>query len=391
MKTQLFKLLFLINIGFFNIANAQSIGDVFEQTGTIGDITRENGEQLSAELNAPIVSMDTVETKNGRLKIQFVDDTQVSMTEHTVVEINEYVYDPNPSNSKMALNFAQGTARFATGRLGLVPKENIQIETPTASIGIRGTDFTMSVDELGRSLVILLPDEDCDDAQRLEEGCAPSGSITVTNNGGVQILDQAFQAVMVSTAETPPTRPVVIQDLDLNMIDNMFIVSQPGEVQQAVAEQEEESQGVDLLAFNDLDVDFLDENLLPDDDFEEYDELGRDFLNVDYLVNLLDVIDNSLDMDPIKTNKLNRTQAQDSNIKGTLNPGFDPVTQYNTIIEEGSDSILFLRIVDGQGKISLRIPAGANAKIETEVEPTKSIICVNDCSSINIYIRQNNG
>lgn len=391
MKTQLYKLLLLININFISIANAQSIGDVFEQTGTVGDITRETGEQLSADLNAPIVSMDTVETKNGRLKIQFVDDTQVSMTEHTVVEINEYVYDPNPSKSKMALNFAQGTARFATGKLGLVPRENIAIQTPTAAIGIRGTDFTMSVDELGRSLVILLPDEDCNDTVRLEEGCAPSGSISVTNQGGTQILDQAYQAVMVSTAETPPTRPVVIQDLDLNMIDNMFIVSQPGEVKKAVEEQEAENQGVDLLAFNDLDVDFLDENLLPDDDFE-YDELNIDVLNVDYLVNLLDVIDTSLDMDPVNTNKLSAaTTAEDSNIKGTLNPGFDPVTLYNTIIEDGAGQVIFLRIVDGQGKISLKIPAGANAKIETEVEPTKSIICLNDCSNINIYIRQNNG
>ena len=390
MKTQLFKLLFLINIGFISIANAQSIGDVFEQSGTIGGITRENGEKLSAELNAPIVSMDTVETQNGRLKIQFVDDTQVSMTEHTIVEINEYVYDPNPSNSKMALNFAQGTARFATGRLGLVPKENIAIQTPTAAIGIRGTDFTMSVDELGRSLVILLPDEDCDDAVRLEEGCAPSGSITVTNNGGVQILDQAFQAVMVSTTETPPTTPVIIQNLDLNMIDNMFIVSQPSEVKKAVDEQEAETQGVDLLAFNDLDVDFLDENLLPDDDFEEYDELNMDYLNVDFLVNFLDILDTSIDMDPVGSEQLAKNEGP-QNIKGTANPGFDEVTLFTTTIEEGAGKILFLRMVDGQGRISIRVPLGSNAKIQTDVDPTPSIICVNDCSSINIYIRQTQG
>jgi len=303
-KTQLYKLLLLISVlGIQNIAGAQ-IGDVFEQSGTPGEIQRQNGEQLIANLNTGIVSMDTVETENGRLKIQFVDDTQVSMTEHTVVEINEYVYDPDPSKSKMALNFAQGTARFATGRLGLVPKENIQIDTPTASIGIRGTDFTMTVDELGRSLVILLPDADCDDAKKLEEGCLPSGSITVTNQGGTQILDQAYQAVMVSTAETPPTQPVTIQNLDLTMIDNMFIVNPPGEVQQAVAEQEEENQPVDLLAFNDLDIDFLEENLLEDNlEDLQFSELDIDYLGVDLLANFLDVIDTSLDMDPVGQDK----------------------------------------------------------------------------------------
>ena len=390
MKTQLFKLLFLINLGFINIANAQSIGDVFEQTGTVGDITRENGEQLSADLDAPIVSMDTVETKNGRLKIQFVDDTQVSMTEHTVVEINEYVYDPNPDKSKMALNFAQGTARFATGRLGLVPRENIAIQTPTASIGIRGTDFTMTVDELGRSLVILLPDEDCNDKVKLEEGCAPSGSISVTNQGGTVILDEAYQAVMISTMETPPTTPITIENLDLNMIDNMFIVQPPKEIEQAVEDQQAENATTDYLDFADLDIDFLEENLL-EENFEdlEFTELDIDYLGVDLLANFLDIIDTSLDMDPVGESDITKKDGPDK-ITGTLNPGYDPVTMYNTIIEDGR-GILFLRVVDGQGKISLRIPAGSNARIETQAEGPPSIICVNDCSSINIYIRQTSG
>ena len=385
---QLYKLLLLTSIaGLGNIAFAQGIGDVFEQSGDIGEIIRETGEKLSADLSAEIVSMDTVETENGRLKIQFLDDTQVSMTEHTVVEINEYVYDPNPSNSRMALNFAQGTARFATGKLGLVPRENIAIQTPTASIGIRGTDFTMTVDELGRSLVILLPDEDCTDKVKLEEGCLPSGSISVTNQGGTQILDEAYQAVMVSTAETPPTTPVTIQNLDLNMIDNMFIVQPPKEVEKAVEEQETENGTTDYLDFADLDIDFLEENLL-EENFEdlEFTELDIDYLGVDLLANFLDVIDTSLDMDPVGE------QATDvggpDKITGTLNPGYDPVTMYNTIIQDG---ILFLRVVDGQGKISLRIPAGANARIETETEGPSSIICVNDCSNINIYIRQKTG
>jgi hypothetical protein len=385
---QLYKLLLLISaLGIQNIAGAQ-IGDVFEQTGSPGEIQRENGEQLIANLNAPIVSMDTVQTENGRLKIKFVDDTQVSMTEHTVVEINEYVYDPNPSNSKMALNFAQGTARFATGKLGLVPRENIAIQTPTASIGIRGTDFTMTVDELGRSLVILLPDEDCDDKVKLEEGCKPSGSISVTNNGGEVILTDAYQAVMVSTFETSPTQPVTIQNLDLNMIDNMFIVSPPAKIQEEVERETETRGGIDYLAFDGLDQDFLEQDLL-EDNFEnlEFTELDIDYLNINFLADLLDVLDTSLDMDPIA--KDNLRQGPDK-ITGTINPGFDEKTLYNTILED-SEGIVFLRIIDGQGKISLRIPAGSNARIETEAEPTKSIICVNDCSEINIYIRQGNG
>ena len=388
---QQFKLLLLINaLWIGNIVYAQSIGDVFEQSGTPGEIVRNSGEQITAELNAPIVSMDKVETENGRLKIQFIDDTQVSLTEHTVVEINEYVYDPNPSKSKMALNFASGTARFATGRLGLVAKENIAIQTPTASIGIRGTDFTMSVDELGRSLVILLPDENCTDSVELEEGCAPSGSITVTNQGGTVLLEEAFQAVMVSTFETAPTTPVTLVNIDLNTIDNMFIVQPPAQIEQAMEEQADKQEGIDFLEFNDLDIDFLEQDLLADSSEDlEFSELDVDRLDINFLGDLLSALDTSIDMDPLNSDKLAVRTGPDK-ITGTANPGYDSTTLYNTIIEDGQ-GILFLRIVDGKGKISLTIPAGSNARIQTDAEPQQSVICVNDCSDINIFIKQGNG
>ena len=160
-KTNLALLLLVATTYSTNAAS--NIGGIFEQSGKPGSIERTSGVTLTADIDTQIQSYDNVETENGRLKIQFVDKTQISLTEHTQIEITEYVYDPNPSKSKMAMNFVSGTARFATGGLGLVPRENIAIQTPTASIGIRGTDFTTTVDELGRSLVILLPDANCDD------------------------------------------------------------------------------------------------------------------------------------------------------------------------------------------------------------------------------------
>lgn len=371
-------------------AAGTSIGGIFEQKGTPGSIQRTSGETLVAELDSNIESMDNVETTNGRLKIGFIDDTQVSLTEHTFIEINEYVFDPDPSKSRMALNFASGTARFATGKLGLVARENIQIQTPTASIGIRGTDFTTTVDELGRSLVILLPNEDCTDKVKLEQGCSPSGSISVTNAGGEVLLTEAYQAVMVSTFEQAPTRPVVIENLNLDMIDNMFIVSQPDEVEEAVQEQEQERAGVDYLAFNDLDVDFLEENLLEDNiENLEFTELDIDFLNVDLLQDLLEVLDLEDDTIQLQEQGTMTAKGGQDNIRGTINPGYDPTTLYNTILDN-SGIIWFYRVAD-TGIISIKIPVGSNAKIDTESNQTPSSICVNECSGINIFIRQTQG
>ena len=127
--------------------------------------------------------------------IEFLDKAELQLKEHSLVLIDEIYYDPNPNLSKMSLKMAMGTARFASGRLGLVNKANINIETPTATIAVRGTDFTTTIDELGRSLVILLPDD---------KGL-PSGIIEVSNGAGTVVLDESYAETIVANADTQPT------------------------------------------------------------------------------------------------------------------------------------------------------------------------------------------
>ena len=124
------------------------IGDIAELSGN-AQIVRD--QPYSAELDFAIQSNDQAITSNGRLGIKFLDDSVVRLTEHSQLVIDEYIYDPDPSKSKMSLNFALGTARFITGNLQRIDKQNIKLSTPTANIAIRGTDFTATVDELGRS------------------------------------------------------------------------------------------------------------------------------------------------------------------------------------------------------------------------------------------------
>ena len=363
---------------------ADSIGGVVEQSGATGNIVRLSGEELMATLEAEIVSYDEVETQDGRLKIEFLDKTQVSLTEYTYMEIDEYVFDPDPNKSKMALNFVQGTARFATGSLGLVAKENITIQTPTASIGIRGTDFTTTVDELGRSLVILLPDEDCSDVVKLEEGCKPSGSITVTNNGGTVTLDQAFQAVMVSTLETSPTQPVVLLNLDLNQIDNMFIVSEPAEITVAKDEQLQELKGDGgLLDFDGLDANAIEQDVLADTTEDlEYTELDIDFLNVDFLKDLLDIVETQVD-----------ALAETGGDSGTGSNkligaifGLNPDSQFN-IIPDYEGKVFFIR--QASNNINIKLARGSQAELNIrDSDLGETIVCLSSCENNIITITQ---
>ena len=230
-------------IGSLAIA-AEPIGEIVEQKGYAG-LQRDGSETILSASELPDVLMyDTAQTVNGRMKIQFKGTEELDLTEHTKVWIDEVYYDPDPSKSKMAIRMAQGTARFASGFGGKIKKANINITTPTAQITVNGTDFTTSIDEIGRSLVILLPDK----------WGAPSGSILVSNAGGEVLLDEAYQATMVSTYDSSPTKPVVVNGITPSLIDNLFIVSPPDEVNEQVAEEQRSNEND---SNNVLDVDFL--------------------------------------------------------------------------------------------------------------------------------------
>ena len=295
-------------------ANAIEIGAISELRGN-GEVVRQGStDKLLAEMALDIFSYDDVRTGNGRIAIEFLDSSVVRLTEHSKIVIDDFVYDPDPNKSKLALNMASGTARFITGRLAGIKKENIFIKTPSATIGIRGTDFTTTVDELGRSLVILLPDA---------MGNA-SGEISVTTWSGTEILDTPFQATMVSTFESQPTKAVVLGNLTLALIDNMLIVNKPPQIVEAEAEQRGEST-------SDLDKDFFEDAPDLDKDFlEEEEEITRldiDLLSFDFLVDLLAMMDTGS-----KKKKEAGGELQGIELSGII-PGFDPELQTYTFVE----------------------------------------------------------
>ena len=256
-------------------AQAVDIGDISELNGS-AQIIRD--KPYNANLEFAIQSNDEAITSNGRMAIKFLDDSTVKLTEHSQLLIDEYIYDPDPSKSKMALTFGLGTARFITGNLNRIDKQNIKLKTPTANIAIRGTDFTATVDELGRSLIILLPD-----ALGLS-----SGEIEVVTAMGTVLLNKPFQATTVNVFESKPSEPVIL-DLTLDIIDNMLIVTPPKKELSFTEEVAQDSQQ-NILDFNDLDIDYLDEDFFGKDELE-FTELDINYLDTNYLEDLLNVLD----------------------------------------------------------------------------------------------------
>ena len=282
-----------LGVSLLQISFALLIFLTFQAEAAVGTITSQqqdpatierNKNKLEGKKGAGLEMQDLVKTGEGRLGITFVDDTKVQMTENSKLTIDEFVYDPNQKDAgKLAINVASGTARYASGQIAKNDPTKVKIKTPTATVSVRGTDFTATVDELGGSTIILLPS--CPVGYKKLDECV-TGIIDVETAGGIVTLTEAFSATVVHFAEKAPTPPVKL-DLTDNQISNILILSKPKELRE---EDHREKQIKSILDVNQLDVDNLTNELEEQEKKLYTDALADNLLDRDFLRNILDVI-----------------------------------------------------------------------------------------------------
>ena len=253
-------LIILISLGIISSPALGSIGKIATQAGPDSSIER-NKETIIGKVNTTVESNDTVTTRKGTTTfINFNDNTKVKITENSRLVIDDFVYDPNRSDAgKLAMKVSMGTVRYASGQIAKVNPQRISIKTPSASIAVRGTDFHMTVDEMGKSLVVLVPScrDENEGLSRTEDillNCQ-TGSIVVENNAGTIELNQPFQATYIENFDKLPLPPVMLNltitdprvSFD-SQVNNNLIISQPEVIKEQVAqsakeqEQEEEQE-----------------------------------------------------------------------------------------------------------------------------------------------------
>lgn len=208
------KLWFWLVLLLFSNSVTAEIGTVTELSGLV--TAKRGKESVTLVQGSKILENDKIETKNGRLKIVFADKTTVSVSEHSNLIIDEFVYDPKSQNkNKMNIRAAQGTVRYASGAIAAANPKSVNINTPTAAIAVRGTDFIMAVNEIGSSMVLLMPD--CEDQM-----CS-SGKIDVTSGVTTTTLDKPYQVTLVETLGMSPTPPIVVNLESSSTSNNLFL------------------------------------------------------------------------------------------------------------------------------------------------------------------------
>ncbi len=261
-----------------------NIGEIAQLKGKEGGaaIERDNSA-ISAEKGTEIQMDDTAVTANSAMTINFIDETRVDITEHSRLIIDDFVYDPSTGKGSLGLKASLGTIRYASGQIAKNSRQRVRIRTPSATIGVRGTDFVMVIDETGGSMVTLLPS--CDTA-----GMCYTGEITVETDAGFVVLNKAFQVTVASTSNNKPTPPLLL-DIDESMINQLLILRKQNpyfeEQSRILIEKREAADflGLDFLQYDGLDYDALVDSI-------EGIWLTELDLNVDYLKDLLyDMLD----------------------------------------------------------------------------------------------------
>ncbi|OGP75042.1 MAG: hypothetical protein A2V86_05535 [Deltaproteobacteria bacterium RBG_16_49_23] len=122
------------------------VGTVQKVIGT-ATVVRQ-GKTIPAIMGLEIWENDTLRTDpNGYMGVVFSDDTLLSLGPESVLVIDKFMFVPKQGKFSIVLRMIKGTAAYLSGLISKLAPESAYFETPTASIGIRGTKFVVKVEE----------------------------------------------------------------------------------------------------------------------------------------------------------------------------------------------------------------------------------------------------
>ena len=133
-------------------ALAREVGDVQAVTRSAYG-TPPNAAKGAKRLGDPVADHEWLETLSASgLKVRMADGSQLTLGADSKVLVDDFVYDPSHSDSDAAarasLSIPLGFMHYVTGSM---PKGRTVIDTPTATMTLRGTNVTVAVNPEGNT------------------------------------------------------------------------------------------------------------------------------------------------------------------------------------------------------------------------------------------------
>ncbi|HVP81302.1 MAG TPA: FecR domain-containing protein [Thermodesulfobacteriota bacterium] len=124
---------------------SSSIATVQKASGT-ATVVRE-GQTIPAKIGLELYENDTLLTgRDGSMGVVFNDETLLSLGPESLLVIDEFVFAPRQGKFSIAIRMVKGTVAYLSGLITKLAPESTHFQTPTSSIGIRGTKFVAKVE-----------------------------------------------------------------------------------------------------------------------------------------------------------------------------------------------------------------------------------------------------
>ena len=154
-------------------AAAEPAGVVVAVRGKV-EATHQDGSKSILALKDKVFQNDVIHTgARGRIQIAFNDDTILNLGRKTRIQLTECVFDRSTGQGALRLNIREGVFRLVGGAIMKVSPENFKAETPTATIGIRGSSFVAEITAQLTKVVLL---------------GTTGGGIEISNDDGYRIV-----------------------------------------------------------------------------------------------------------------------------------------------------------------------------------------------------------
>ncbi len=167
----------------------------------VGNVTAVNtsGQSRTLAKGASLDQGETINTNNGRAQLRFTDGAYVSLQPESQFRIDQYRFDGKVDGSEKGLfSLLKGGLRTITGLVGRSNRKNYQITTTVATIGIRGTEYTI---QYGQSVSGTVGEGEI-------EVCNGVGCLSVTDGESYYVQSQEFKPVLSNKkTDLPPPSP----------------------------------------------------------------------------------------------------------------------------------------------------------------------------------------
>lgn len=175
------------------LLSAQAIADVAGRVNFVSgkvEAIAADGSRRTLTKGELVNSGERLETNKGRVQIRFTDGSFISLQPNTVFGLDNYAFNKaKPEDGSLLFNFIRGSMRTVSGAIGKTNRANYKVQTPVATIGIRGTGYAASQEPNGRLLLSV-----------------SNGVVNLTNNFGSSNVN-AGQTFQVQTGQAPNAAP----------------------------------------------------------------------------------------------------------------------------------------------------------------------------------------